>query len=351
MHFHKMPNRLKLKLSRVIPSFQICRPKSPSSLAETPIKSIHRFSSFNPNALDINYPNFPAPPPSTPHQPSIKRHVARKVVSVGCRCRSISCSHYLSDSSFESLDFARKKEANNNCQPKPHHNIHSASFFSDESNGDASPVRVTGGKKKRNKENKKDLIIASSFDGGCFSSDDVVEENEETETLLISSRSFSYDSSCEFSHSLDRIAEKTNNETKREKKKASSVKRVRNLGRQVSRKWKRSSKTVSLSPEITSPVRTSVLRRMISCTVDGKVRESMAIVKKSEDPYKDFKRSMLEMILEKQMFEAEDLEELLQCFLSLNSRQYHGVIVEAFSEIWEILYCDSPVQKRASVRL
>nr|POE92522.1 transcription repressor ofp7 [Quercus suber] len=73
-----------------------------------------------------------------------------------------------------------------------------------------------------------------------------------------------------------------------------------------------------------------------------KVRESYAVVKKTENPYEDFKRSMLEMILEKQMFETKDLEELLHCFLSLNSRVHHGVIVEAFSEIWEILFCDSP---------
>ena len=84
---------------------------------------------------------------------------------------------------------------------------------------------------------------------------------------------------------------------------------------------------------------------------NGKVRESYAVVKKTENPYEDFKRSMLEMILEKQMFETTDLEELLHCFLSLNSRVHHGVIVEAFSEIWEILFCDSPEDNRASFGL
>ena len=80
---------------------------------------------------------------------------------------------------------------------------------------------------------------------------------------------------------------------------------------------------------------------------NGKVRESYAVVKKTENPYEDFKRSMLEMILEKQMFETTDLEELLHCFLSLNSRVHHGVIVEAFSEIWEILF--SPEDNRTSL--
>uniref|UniRef100_A0A2P2NPN3 Transcription repressor n=1 Tax=Rhizophora mucronata TaxID=61149 RepID=A0A2P2NPN3_RHIMU len=82
---------------------------------------------------------------------------------------------------------------------------------------------------------------------------------------------------------------------------------------------------------------------------DSKMRESVPVVKNSQNPYEDFKRSMLEMILERQMFEDKDLEELLQCFLSLNKKQYHGVIVEAFSEIWEILFQDSPVKKLASV--
>ncbi|KAK6152898.1 hypothetical protein DH2020_012537 [Rehmannia glutinosa] len=87
-----------------------------------------------------------------------------------------------------------------------------------------------------------------------------------------------------------------------------------------------------------TPARLSVFKKLIPCTVDGKVKESFAVVKRSEDPYGDFKRSMMDMILEKQMFEQRDLEQLLQCFLSLNSRDYHGIIVQAFSEIWEAIF-------------
>ncbi|XP_019154682.1 PREDICTED: transcription repressor OFP7 [Ipomoea nil] len=86
------------------------------------------------------------------------------------------------------------------------------------------------------------------------------------------------------------------------------------------------------------PARLSVFKKLIPCSVEGKVKESFAIVKRSKDPYEDFKGSMVEMILEKQMFEKQDLEQLLQCFLSLNTRQYHGIIVEVFSEIWEALF-------------
>ena len=71
--------------------------------------------------------------------------------------------------------------------------------------------------------------------------------------------------------------------------------------------------------------------------------ESVAVAKKSQDPCRDFKRSMLEMILETQIFEAEDLEELLQW------RQYHGVIVQAFSEIWEVVLRDSHVKKKTII--
>ncbi|XP_019193176.1 PREDICTED: transcription repressor OFP7-like [Ipomoea nil] len=76
--------------------------------------------------------------------------------------------------------------------------------------------------------------------------------------------------------------------------------------------------------------RLSVFKQLILCSVEGKVKESFPIVKTSKDPYEDFKGSMVEMILEKQMFEKHDLEQLLQCFLSLNTRQYHGMIVEVF---------------------
>ncbi|KAI3504785.1 hypothetical protein L1887_26502 [Cichorium endivia] len=68
------------------------------------------------------------------------------------------------------------------------------------------------------------------------------------------------------------------------------------------------------------------------------MKESLTVVKWSKEPYDDFKRSMLEMILEKQMFEAKDLEQLLQCFLSLNSKHHHADIVAAFTEIWELLF-------------
>ncbi|KAK8660566.1 hypothetical protein V6N13_051488 [Hibiscus sabdariffa] len=72
----------------------------------------------------------------------------------------------------------------------------------------------------------------------------------------------------------------------------------------------------------------------------GDVRDSFAVVKRSSDPYNDFRTSMVEMIVERQMFGAEELEQLLQCFLSLNSHHHHRIIVLVFTEIWETLFCN-----------
>ncbi|CAN6450597.1 unnamed protein product [Victoria cruziana] len=83
-------------------------------------------------------------------------------------------------------------------------------------------------------------------------------------------------------------------------------------------------------------------RKLLPCRVGGKVGESFAVVKRSTDPYKDFHTSMMEMITEKQMSEAADLEQLLHCFLSLNAPQHHGIIVRVFSDIWNALLGDPP---------
>lgn len=62
--------------------------------------------------------------------------------------------------------------------------------------------------------------------------------------------------------------------------------------------------------------------------------ESMAVVKTSMDPGKDFKESMVEMIMENNMKSSKDLEDLLACYLSLNSNEYHDLIIKVFKQIW-----------------
>ncbi|CAL5415717.1 unnamed protein product [Camellia sinensis] len=72
-----------------------------------------------------------------------------------------------------------------------------------------------------------------------------------------------------------------------------------------------------------------------SFPAEGKLKDSFAVVMESVDPHGDVKASMIEMVLAKQLFEERDLEQLLECFLSLNSRHHYGVIVDAFSDIWK----------------
>lgn len=68
------------------------------------------------------------------------------------------------------------------------------------------------------------------------------------------------------------------------------------------------------------------------------VGRSVAVVKRSSDPYADFRVSMAEMIIEKQIFGAVELKRLLDCFLALNAPYHKQVIVEVFEEICETLF-------------
>ncbi|EXC07280.1 hypothetical protein L484_021187 [Morus notabilis] len=294
-----MAKRFKLKFpSMNIPSFQFCRLKSASSLPRNPQPKNYRLSPVNPKAIDISYPaSLPAPPPSTPDY-SFVISSSTRIKSDCCRlCRSRSCGeHSVSGSSTEF----------------PCCNTKRSSFETRE--------KFYFKQKKYKETNKtKQSVFKTEED----------DDEDDSLVLLDSSRSFSDDHRGPISHSVasnDAVRERSRRSTER-KPAENARKRDEGSGE------RRTSETASRrerEPE------------------GKKVRESFAVVKKSEDPYEDFKRSMLEMIMGKQMFEASDLEELLQCFLTLNSRQYHGVIVEAFSEIWEILFSDSHVKHRLS---
>ncbi|KAG0476990.1 hypothetical protein HPP92_013831 [Vanilla planifolia] len=62
--------------------------------------------------------------------------------------------------------------------------------------------------------------------------------------------------------------------------------------------------------------------------------ESYVMVKTSTNPQKDFMESMVEMIVENNLLSSKDLEELLACYLTLNSKEYHDMIVKVFEQIW-----------------
>ncbi|XP_009356680.2 transcription repressor OFP7 [Pyrus x bretschneideri] len=325
-----MAKRFKLRFSRVIPSFHSCRSQDPSTLPSNPVPSL------------ATAPTPPLPSKTHHHSSSIKRHV----LLCGCRPRPTLSDDERRESTPDLHKFEWDREDKWHVVGKvydinPRRKIYTSSASPDSNANDSvspppsSAIEKEQKKKTRRVNRKKKRttsrirISTSSFETGLSSSEGSgggFDDGEETKTLVStrsSSRSLSTDSSP-----LTR---------RRKKKRSSSAAR-----RSVSRK--------SAAGESEAvPARLSMFQRLIPCRVEGKVRESFAVVKKSEDPYEDFKRSMMEMVLEKQMFEERELEQLLHCFLSLNSREHHRVIVEAFTEIWEGLICCSARSSRARV--
>ncbi|CAK9319807.1 unnamed protein product [Citrullus colocynthis] len=62
--------------------------------------------------------------------------------------------------------------------------------------------------------------------------------------------------------------------------------------------------------------------------------DSLAIMKSSYDPQKDFRESMVEMIVENNIRGSKELEDLLACYLCLNADEYHDLIIKVFKQIW-----------------
>lgn len=75
-------------------------------------------------------------------------------------------------------------------------------------------------------------------------------------------------------------------------------------------------------------------RKSMSLKKRRSISESFAVVKSSFDPQRDFKESMVEMIVQNNLRTSKDLEDLLACYLSLNSDEYHDVIIKVFKQIW-----------------
>lgn len=103
------------------------------------------------------------------------------------------------------------------------------------------------------------------------------------------------------------------------------------------------SSAVDTPPACYSSDTDSEIMRLRSVNCFGRIDdETVALEKDSDDPYLDFRQSMLGMILEKQIYSKDDLKELLNCFLQLNSPYYHGTIVRVFTEIWNEVYSIKP---------
>ncbi|KAL8118004.1 uncharacterized protein LOC141659667 [Apium graveolens] len=299
-----------------------------------------------------------SPPTSnTLPQPSKRRRLStfkrRLSSALLCRCSSNFDNYSDDETTAKPLDFHWQNNPQEwnvtfqNDDESPRQKIYNSSVSggdSDDTDILAPTLLPPPTHKKRRRRRKKTTLKHTRISTSSAETETLVSSSrsfspEETETLVSSSsRSFSTDdSSTEYNPQLKTIREKPTRHKKPKKKK--SLEAMTSSSRC----------SVTLSSGSESPARLSVFRKLIPCAVEGKVKESFAVVKKSVDPYEDFKRSMSDMILEKEMFEEKELEQLLQCFLSLNSRQHHGVIVQAFAEIWNSMFSVNTAATAAAV--
>uniref|UniRef100_A0AAU8BXF4 Transcription repressor n=1 Tax=Physalis pubescens TaxID=300354 RepID=A0AAU8BXF4_9SOLA len=357
-----MGKSLKLRFSRVIASFNSCRSKDPSSLPQNPnFFPSHTNDSNNKLSTKLISPAFPLN--NQNQNPS-----TNVAVSVGCRKEfkwlKEEKFHVVSSSIVSEEEEEEESEEEISLAIKPPTTPPRFSSIFVEKKKTTKKKKKQRVKKTKTKSSRMSRMSTSSaeeYSGILSGTDDQTwdnnykeEEEDETETLVSSSRSFDFssdDSSTDFNPQLETICETTTIRRRRHKRNNATTKRRLKHSRPSFSSSKGGRSSVSTSSESELPARLSVFKKLIPCSVDGKVKESFAIVKKSQDPYEDFKRSMLEMILEKQMFDKNELEQLLQCFLSLNGKHYHGVIVEAFSNIWETLFLGNASNIHTSRRM
>ncbi|URD80925.1 DUF623 domain containing protein [Musa troglodytarum] len=69
-----------------------------------------------------------------------------------------------------------------------------------------------------------------------------------------------------------------------------------------------------------------------------RAEDGVVVVKETEDPLGEFRRSMLHMIVEKEIVDGAGLRELLRRFLALNSPRHHGTILRAFADVWQDVF-------------
>ncbi|XP_078428990.1 uncharacterized protein LOC144701139 [Wolffia australiana] len=185
-----------------------------------------------------------------------------------------------------------------------------------------------GQRKKKTKRKRRKLLTNSygfTSSSSCRDDSDDDDDDDDGETLfssdetLLSSRSFSSDSS-EFYYYSRPVS------SKRRKKPARKM-----TARISSKRWRRRASSVSSSSPFSGHGGFAVAVKEIA-------QAGFAVEKFSSDPREDFRCSMLEMIMEQQMFGEAEMEALLRSYLSLNPPSHHRTIIEVFWEIRETLF-------------
>ena len=82
----------------------------------------------------------------------------------------------------------------------------------------------------------------------------------------------------------------------------------------------------------------TAIKRQLGTDDDTAAGAGMAVVKRSSNPYADFRSSMVEMVVERRICSVTEMEELLESNLSLNSTQHHPAILAAFEDVWEAVF-------------
>ncbi|CAL9223480.1 unnamed protein product, partial [Arabidopsis halleri] len=292
----KMTKRFKLKISRIL-SFKSCRSKDPSSLPFNPVPSSLRRTPppVSSSAVVTTVPQR--------RRSSFRLHV---LTVFGCGRSSTALDVDLRNSP------ALSPPQTPTFQWESEGKWHVIAQVTDEEYETPRRKIYDGGSEKDNRRRLKKKERSTSRRRRSVSS---AEEETDKESLLPSSTNLSPEYS------------------------SSELPRVTRRRRKLLKKAVIEEESESSSPP-PSPARlSSFVQRLMPCTTAAAVMvEGVAVVKRSEDPYEDFKGSMMEMIVEKKMFEVAELEQLLSCFLSLNAKRHHRAIVRAFSEIWVALF-------------
>jgi uncharacterized protein (TIGR01568 family) len=82
---------------------------------------------------------------------------------------------------------------------------------------------------------------------------------------------------------------------------------------------------------------------------ERQVAGGFAVVKRSDDPRADFRRSMAEMVVGRGIYDAYGLQRLLRCFLALNGQRHRRDIVAAFGDVWEAVFASQPCDAHGAV--
>ncbi|KAF0919961.1 hypothetical protein E2562_032369 [Oryza meyeriana var. granulata] len=85
---------------------------------------------------------------------------------------------------------------------------------------------------------------------------------------------------------------------------------------------------------VAAAVRVRSQRRVASAAAAVSELERFAVVRRTSDPQREFRASMVEMIVSKRIGRPEELETLLACYLSLNADEHHDCIVKVFRQVW-----------------